>query len=210
MKKIILIIVLPFYISAQPLDESVSYLSSYIISEEFSSIRNTYGDIAAIDTLYLQALIYHKGDIPETLLTTAFATLAFKALPVRVPILEIKLELPLAHVSDSLFKKKIDSLPKHLFFDSPDTKFGDKDKISHFFGSAYLANSVTIFKVSKFMGIFVEFFEAAFKVQGFLDLRDIVVNNLGELYGSSLNEYPDLLPSEVLKIYNLFYFQLTN
>jgi hypothetical protein len=209
-KKYLIIIVLPIYIQAQPLDESVSYLSNYIISAEFSFIRNTYGDIAAIDTLYLQALSYHKGDITEALLTTAFATLAFKELPVRVPILELKLELPLAHVSDSLFNKKVDSLPKDLFFNSPKTEFGDKDKVSHFFGSAYLAYSVTFFKLSKFMGIFVEFFEAAFKVEGFLDLRDIAVNNLGELFGNALNKNPDLLPSQVLKIYNLFYFQLTN
>jgi hypothetical protein len=60
------------------------------------------------------------------------------------------------------------------------------------------------------MGIFVEFFEAAFKVEGFLDLRDIAVNNLGELFGDALNRNPNLLPSHVLKIYNLFYFQLTN
>lgn len=210
MKKFLIIIVLPFCISAQPLDESVSYFSNYIISEEFSSIRNTYGDLTAIDTLYKKALDYHSGDISEALLATALATLAFKELPVRVPMLDIKLELPLAHVSDSLFNKKIDSLPKDLFFNSPKTKFGDKDKVSHFFGSAYFAESVTFFKLSKFMGIFVEFFEAAFKVEGFLDLRDIAVNNLGELFGNALNENPDLLPSQVLKIYNLFYFQLTN
>lgn len=210
MKKYLIVIVLPIYIHAQPLDESVSYLSNYIISEEFSSIRNTYGDLAAIDTLYKKALSYHKADISEALLTIAFASLAFKELPIRVPMLGVKLELPLAHVSDSLFKKKIDSLPGHLFFNSPKSKFGDKDKLSHFFGSAYFAESITLFKLSKFMGIFVEFFEAAFKVQGFLDLRDIATDNLGELFGDALNEHPGLLPSQVLKIYNLFYFQLTN
>jgi len=209
-KKFLIIILFPFSIFTQPLDESVGYLSNYIISEEFSSIRNRYGDSAAIDTLYLQALNYQKGDISEALLTTAFATLAFKELPVKIPMLDVRLELPLVHVSDSLFRTKINSLPRNLFFNSPKTKFGDKDKISHFFGSAYLAHSVTFFKLSKFMGIFVEFFEAAFKVEGFLDLRDIAVNNLGELFGDALNRNPNLLPSHVLKIYNLFYFQLTN
>jgi len=209
-KYFLIIILFQISIYSQPLDRSVSYLSNYIISEEFSNIKKTNNDIVLIDTLYYEALSYHDGDISEALLTTAFATLAFKTLPINVPLLNVNLKLPLSHVSDSLFNKKINALPKYLFFNSPKSKFGDKDKIAHFFGSAYLAHSVTFFKLSKFMGIFVEFFEAAFKVQGFLDLRDIAVDNLGELFGNALNVNSRILPSQVLKIYNLFYFQLTN
>ena len=60
------------------------------------------------------------------------------------------------------------------------------------------------------MGIFIELFEAAFKVEGFIDRRDMIVNNLGEFYGSSLNNNPELLPSQALIFYNLFYFRITN
>jgi hypothetical protein len=201
---------LPFYVAAQPLDESVSYLSNYILSQNFASIRVNQGDLAAVDSLYKEALHYHENDISEALLTTAFASLAFQTLPICIPLINVKLELDLAYVDKELFAQKIESIPKHIFFNSPKNNFGDKDKVAHFFGSAYLSNSVTIFKLSKFMGIFVEFFEAAFKVNGSLDLRDIAVDNLGELFGNGLRENPNILPSDALKIYNLFYFKLTN
>ncbi len=210
MKNFLIVIILPLILSAQPLDEDVSFLSNYIISEEFLSIRNSVDDLSAIDSLYKKALNYHNDDIAEALLTVTFASLAFKELPIQVPIIGLKLVLPLARIDDHIFSNKIDALPKDIFFNSPKSKFGDKDKITHFFGSAYLSYTVTLFKLSKFMGIFVEFFEAAFKVDGFLDYRDMKVNNLGELFGLSLRKNPGLLPSQVLKFYDLFYFRLTN
>jgi len=210
MKKILIILIFPFYLFAQPLDESVSFLSNYILSDEYTSIKNSNDDLSMIDSLYKKAVSYHKGKIDEALLTVTFTSLAFYELPLLVPMIGIKINLPLVKVDRNLFEKKIDALPKNLFFNTPKNKFGDKDKIAHFFGSAYFSNTVTIFKLSKFMGIFVEFFEAAFKVDGFLDYRDMKVNNLGELFGLALRENPDLMPSQVLKLYNLFYYRQTN
>lgn len=197
-------------IIAQPLDTSVSYLANYIISDDFVSIKSSIDDLSAVDSLYKVSLNYHKGNTAEAILTVTFAALAFYELPIQVPIIGLKINLPLVKVDRILFERKIDALPKYLFFDSPQNKFGDMDKIAHFFGSAYFSNTVTIFKLSKFMGIFVEFFEAAFKVDGFLDYRDMKVNNLGELFGLALRENPDLMPSQVLKLYNLFYYRQTN
>lgn len=208
--KILLLFISSLFISAQPLDKSVSELSNYILSEDFMKVRNQNNDLATIDSLYLKVLNNHNGDISEGLLTIAFATLAFQKLPVQVPILNFKIYLSLSHVDERKFQQKVESLPKNLFFNSPKTKFGDKDKLAHFFGSAYLANSFTIFNLSKFMGIFIELFEATFKVEGFLDYRDLVVNELGELYGNALIRNPDLLPSDILKIYNLLFFRVTN
>lgn len=208
--KIVLLLILPLFISAQPIDESVSYLSNYILSEDFEKMSNGNNDLIVIDSLYLTALKYHNGDISEGLLTIAFATLAFQELPVQVPIINFKIYLPLSHVDEKKFHEKVETLPKNIFFNSPKTKFGDKDKLAHFFGSAYLSHSFTIFNLSKFMGIFIELFEATFKVEGFLDYRDLVVNELGELYGNALIRNPDLLPSDILKIYNLLFFRVTN
>lgn len=210
MKKFFFIILFQLITIAQPLDTSVSYLANYLISDDFVSIKSSIDDLSAVDSLYKVSLNYHKGNTAEALLTVTFASLAFYELPIQVPIINLKLNLPLAQVDYNLFKKKIDALPKYLFFNSPQNKFGDRDKIAHFFGSAYFSNTVTIFKLSKFMGIFVEFFEAAFKVDGFLDYRDMKVNNLGELFGLALRENPDLMPSQVLKLYNLFYYRQTN
>lgn len=209
--KFILILIIPcLLLSAQSLDESVSYLSTYILSDDFKSIRDTVDDIKAIDILYKEALSYHDGDISEALLAVSFSTLAFQKLPLKIPLIDIQLNFPLLHVDPKLFREKISLLPKQIFFNSPSTKFGDKDKIAHFFGSAYLANSVTIFNLSKFMGIFIELFESTFKVEGSLDYRDMMVNELGEFFGNALNENPNLLPSQALQYYNLFYFRITN
>ncbi|MCZ7604437.1 MAG: hypothetical protein QY331_08945 [Melioribacteraceae bacterium] len=210
MKKYFIVLIIPYCLFSQPLDESVSKLSEYIISPHFENIIRVNNDIDALDSLFIEAVKYQNGDVSEALLTIAFSALAFQYLPIQVPIIGLKLNLPLSHVDEKLFQKKIDNLPKNLFFNSPKSKFGDKDKIAHFFGSAYLSNTVTLFKLSKFMGIFVEFFEAAFKVEGFLDYRDMKINNLGELYGIALRENQNLLPSEILRVYNLFYFRLTN
>lgn len=195
---------------AQPLDESVSYLSGYIISDEFTKIKENNSDLAAIDSLYAEALRFNEGDVSEALLTVTFAALAFEELPIRVPIINEVIDLPLARVDNKLFSQKIGALPKNLFFNSPKSKFGDKDKITHFFGSAYLAHSVTIFNLSKFMGIFIELFEATFKVEGHMDFRDMQINNLGEFYGVSLHKNSKLMPSHALQYYNLFYFRITN
>lgn len=210
MKFILIILITSCTSFSQHLDESVSHLANYILSEKYQNILIQNDDLSATDSIYAEALRYHKGDISEALLTTAFATLAFEELPVRIPILDIKISFPLAHVDDKLFNQKIESLPKRLFFNSPKTNFGDKDKIAHFFGSAFLSNGVTIFNLSKFMGIFIEVFEDTFKVEGFMDFRDMIVNNLGELYGASLNENPNLMPSQALQFYNLLFFRITN
>ncbi len=210
MKTILLYLISFTFLSAQPLDDTVSKLSNYILSDKYLQMQSNYNDLVIVDSLYNKALKLHEGNVSEALLTTTFATLAFYELPLSIPIIDLKLNVPLMHVKKELFDQKIDRLPRRLFFDSAKSKFGDLDKISHFFGSAYLANSVTMFNLSKFMGIFIELFEAAFKVEGFIDFRDMIVNNLGELYGASLNNNPELLPSQALKFYNLFYFRITN
>ena len=99
---------------------------------------------------------------------------------------------------------KIGNLPKEIFVDSPKSKFGDKDKVAHFFGNAYFSHRVSLFNISKFLSIFVELFEDAFKVEGAISKRDFIANHLGYLFGKELINNPHALPSEALKKYPRF------
>ncbi len=192
------------------LNSVIVSISKYITSENFESINTAHNDLAAVDSIYTFALNYLEGDYSEALLALTFATLPFNKMPLKIPILGIPLTLSLPSPGDSLFHKKNLLLPKNLFFDSPKTDFGDKDKLAHFFGNAFLSYNISFFNFSKFMGIFVEMFESTFKVEGGLDFKDIKVNHLGDSFGIFLNENNNLMPSEVLRIYSLLFFNPIN
>lgn len=210
MKLKILILVLligsPNFAQSRDLSSAIYSISNYLISDQFNEILEKGDDLAAVDSIYNFALNYFQQDHSEALLALTFAVLPFNVMRVKIPIIGIELDLGLPSPNDSLFKLKNRSLPKNLFFDSPQNKFGDKDKLAHFFGNAFLSYNISFFNLSKFMGIFVEMFEATFKVQGGLDFKDIKVNHLGEMFGEQLNKNENLMPSEILKFYSIFFY----
>ena len=144
-------------------------------------------------------------DHSEALLLLTFVTLPFNEFPFELPLINVQFGIPLPSASDSVFNIKTANLPKQFFFDSPKTNFGDKDKIAHFFGNAFLSNNVGFFNLSKFLGILVELIEDAFSAGGFIDFRDVTINHLGELFGTLLNDNENILPSDVLKIYSILF-----
>ncbi|GBD91489.1 hypothetical protein BMS3Abin04_02221 [bacterium BMS3Abin04] len=190
---------------AQSLSDAVYYLSGFVASDYFKTLGKNNDDLDLVDTLYLRALRYENNDYSEALLALAFATLPFNRMPLHVPVFGWRVDLRLPSVGDSLFKKKKVNLPSQVYFDSPKTEFGDKDKVAHFFGNAFLSYNISFFNLSKFMGIFVELFESSFEVGGGLDNRDLITNHLGELFGKSLNKNNKLLPSDAFKIYSLLF-----
>ena len=184
------------------------YISEYIASDEFASLKENCSDPERVDTLFAKALQFFEGDISEACLCLTFTTLPFRNIKVRLPFINSQLIVPLPSTGQKLFEAKFKNLPKDLFFDSPKTEFGDKDKLAHFFGNAFLSYNFGWFNISKFMGIFVEKTEEEFFVEGGFDKRDLKVNALGELFGKSIKNNLGLKPSNVLKIYQLFYFTL--
>lgn len=179
------------------LDEGIFFITKYIASDEFSRIKQNYSEIEAIDSLYKISLRYYNNDISEALLALTFATLPYSQMPISLPIINTNINIPLP-TPDKLRNKKNNNLPGHFLVDSPNNNFGDKDKLAHFFGNAYLSYSFPFFNISDFLSIFVEKFEEAFKVEGAFDMRDIFINNLGKKFGRQLHENFLLLPSQVL------------
>jgi len=181
------------------------YLSEYIASDEFIELKNN-NDLVQIDSLYSKALKFFDYDISESLLCLTFACLPYNKIKVRMPF-KSQIIIPLPSPPQNIFNKRLNNLPSNIFFDSPNNNFGDKDKLSHFFGNAFLRYNFGLFNLSKFIGIFVENIEEAIFIEGGFDKRDIIANHLGELFGYSLRRNNDTLPSEVLKIYQLLFFR---
>ncbi len=114
--------------------------------------------------------------------------------------------LLLLYQAYEIFLKKNKQLPRYLFFDSPETEHGDVDKQAHFYGSAFISYSITIFDLGNLIGYFVEAFEEDFKVQSRIDTRDLDVNLYGKIFGESLNINTNTLPSHIMVIRSLRYF----
>lgn len=188
----------------------IFYISNMIAGDEFEKLSYEHDQLELIDTIYARALQLHNYDISETLLTLTFTTLPFKKMPLNIPLIGIKLSIPLPSVSDSLFTLKVRNLPSYIFPDSKKNSYGDKDKLPHFYGNAFLSYNLRFFNFSKFIGILLELFEESFEVDGKFDRRDIKANHLGDFFGQLLITNSNILPSQVLSIYSLSYFKYIN
>ena len=177
----------------------MNYVSEFIASDYFKSLLQTHSHLDLVDTIYTRALSFNNYNYSETLLCLTFATIPYNNVPIKIPLINVVFNYPLICASDSVYNLKNANLPKRLFTDTPQDDFGDKDKLAHFFGSAFLTYSQTIFDLTELIGYFVECFEDAFKVQSNIDYRDIKADNLGDEFGKKLKENRKFLPSEILK-----------
>ena len=189
------------------LSKSVNYLSEFITSDHFKELDGEINDLSLVDTLFRRAIEYRKGDYSEALLSLTLAVVPYKKVPIRLPIIRTLIQYPLTSANDSVFLLKNKNLPKNLFFDTPDNNFGDKDKLAHFFGSAFLAYNSSIFDLGDLIGYFVEVFEEEFKVQSVIDSRDMMTNKLGYIFGTILKTNKSVLPSDAFLLRTLFYIR---
>lgn len=194
--------------SGDKLTDGLYHLAEYIVSDEMSDSAKVLTQLELIDLIYKESIIYFDGDISEALLCMTFVSLPFKEMPLVLPIINSEINFPLPSVEEPLNTFKNSNLPSNYLYQSPISKNSDKDKTAHFFGNAYLSYSVTFLNLSDFLGGIVELFEAAFKVNGFLDDEDLMINELGSKFGKYLREEPKVLPSRFFYIYN--YLQYSN
>lgn len=181
------------------------YLSDYIASEKFQLMKNNFNDLALVDSIYNKCINFYNGNISEALLCLTFTCIPFNH--IQLKFFNKKLKIPLPSPSKKIFYKRFEHLPSKLFFDSPKNDFGDLDKLSHFFGNAFLRYNFSPFNISKFMGIFVEITEQNFFANGGFDFRDLIANHLGELFAEMLMKNPNAKPSSALLIYQLLFYR---
>ena len=183
--------------------------ASHIAAEfvnRFMKDRPPFPAIALNTDMAVITSISNDYDYSETLLSLSFATVPYREVPIRIPLLNLIVNYPLTSASDSIYQMKNENLPKDIFFDSPQNDFGDKDKLAHFFGAAFLSYSSLFFDLGDLFGYFVEAFEEDFKVQSSIDERDLVTNNLGDTFGKLLKRNKEILPSQILLMRTLYYF----
>ena len=208
---LILFFVIPFVIKGQN-DHSfyggLFYLTNYMTTNEYLQFKQVHTDIESVDYIYEKALKYFNNNLSETFLCLTFTLIPYNKIPMKIPFLGIKITVSLPSPSQMVYKEKRKNTPKQLFFDSPRNDFGDKDKLAHFFGNAFLSYNIPLFNFSDFMGIFVEYFEEGFFLEGGYDYRDLVANHLGKLFGVMVKNKKDVKPSEALKIYQVLYLRV--
>jgi hypothetical protein len=190
------------------LSKAVNHISEYIASEKFVEIRNLNGDLASTDSIFQEALKFTNENYSDALLGLMLATVPYREVPIQLPVLNTIVYYPLVSADGQIFLAKNDNLPRYLFFDSPQNKYGDKDKLAHFFGSAFLSYESNIFDLGKLIGYFVEAFEESFKVQSSVDVRDLDVNQYGRMFGEILKEDKTVLPSQIILLRSVRYLRI--
>ena len=210
--KFLILLISLFFISSNQifpqrskLYNAIEFTSNYISSKEYYNNLKYKSDLQLIDLIYTIQLKYQKMDFKEALLSLTFALVQVRVVSINFPILG-KINYPLVSVNDSLFELKNKYLPKQVFWDSNLNDFGDKDKLSHFFGSAFISYNSNIFDFGDLIGYFIEVFEEDFHIQSSIDKRDMMANYLGNIFGDLLKYNKDILPSQVLVTNTLIFF----
>lgn len=175
-----------------------SQLRAYIENDIPPPSFQIQTELANVDSIYIMALHLSEGDIGTALFCASVAVLNRTDIKPTFPLIGmIKLPLPSEDSIDA--EKRISRIPRYIFEDSPHDKWGDSDKLTHFFGSAYLAYMTGTKFIPDFLGNAVETGEVALKLDSSADPRDVFANRLGQKFGTMLRKNIEVLPSDFLR-----------
>lgn len=172
----------------------VHQLRNFIRSEEFKELKNKLGDLNAIDIIYKKSLVLCDYNIKDALFVCALATLDHRKINFKLPLLGFKIPIFLTSESEEQFFKRTSNLPSHIFSNTID----DRDKLQHFFFSAYLTYTNEGRASADKIGLLVEEGEKL-GLNLVRDERDILANRLGQNFGLYLHKNPLALPSRFLQ-----------
>ncbi|MEX2116558.1 MAG: hypothetical protein WEB37_06710 [Bacteroidota bacterium] len=171
----------------------------YVRDNRFAELLRRCGDLRAVDGIFQNALRVAEFSVARALFLSMMACLEHQNVAVDVPVVGA-VGLPLTFEEDSLFNARTKNLPPRIYEDSPETSHGDRDKLQHFFGSAYIAYVSGSPELARATGNFVEWGEARMIVGGADDERDRRANKQGETFGHDLIYVKTLLPSDYLTL----------
>lgn len=173
-------------------------LREFIRGEEFAGIRASCGDPAAVDSIFSVAKELSWGNLYEALLISALATLDHRRVGVRLPLIGPLLWFPLTSEFEEDFQLRLEALPRRFYADTPPGPAGDRDKLQHFFGSAFLAALSESRDAAERVGDFVEWGEERFIVGGVNDERDARANRQGQEFALRILADRNAMPSRFL------------
>ncbi len=154
-------------------------------------------DLRRLDSLYVEALGRSDGNVHEALFALSVATLPYHRFPAVLPLLGIGVSVPVSLESEESFALRMRALPSMLFDDTPLS--GDRDKLPHFFGSAWLSLMIGVPDLAAACGDAIEVLETIFKLEGASDARDRTMNRLGVRFAERLRRSPATLPSSIIR-----------
>lgn len=170
-------------------------LREYVCSPEFARVRATGGDHAAVDALWFSALDLTLGNRAEALLISLVVTMDHRRVTFDLPLLGPLLVVPLTSESEEEFRFRLRALPGRLYADTPSGVAGDRDKLQHFFGSAFLAYVFESAEQADAVGRFVELGESRYVPGERLDVRDLRANRQGQRFAAALRAGREAPPS---------------
>ncbi len=176
----------------------IAAMKEFIRWDVFQTFRLYSGDLKAVDLIFQKGLRIARGDIDMALFICFVGTIDHAKIGIRVPLLGLTLYVPLTTESEQNFQKRHHHLPSHFYSDSPAGTYGDRDKLQHFFGSAYLAYMSGSGTYTYTLGTWIERLEQKYIVDGADDPRDRRANLQGVLFGKMLLKGKDVLPGNVL------------
>ncbi len=168
-------------------------LREFIRSDDFKKFKEKFGDKSAVDLIYKKALVLCDYNIADALLISGLATLDHRKINFKIPLLGFKIPIFLTSETEKNFKKRLENLPAYVFSDT----LNDRDKLQHFFLSAYLSYLNGGAKTADKIGILIEEGEKI-GLSLVRDERDILANRCGQDFGLSLHKNPFALPSRFL------------
>ena len=175
-------------------------LKGFIRSSEFASIRRQYGDLYAVDAIFDHAMRASWNNVYEALIVSLVCTMEHRMFGVRLPLIGPLLWFPLTSEFQEDFQARVKALPRNLYADTPQDPEGDRDKLQHFFGSAFLAYLCESRDSADRVGSFIEWGEEQFIVGGVSDARDMRANRQGEEFGFRLLQDRNLHPSTFFRL----------
>ena len=171
-------------------------LKSFLRSKSFRRLRERLGDLRALDALYVRSMQLTDNNTAIALLLSTIASFDHRIVGLKVPI--VQLFFPLSNESEEEFDGRMRALPNRIYPDTPPGLAGDRDKLQHFFGSAFLTLAFESASGADRAGTFVEEGEDAFIVGGVMDERDLRADRDGQRFGKALLEDNRRMPSEFL------------
>jgi len=159
---------------------------------------DSLSDLDRMDLIYLHALNEASGDYSQALIAATIATFEHRTIP-----LQIGIDLPLTLESQEKFDRRVANLPDILFADIPEGN--DRDKLQHFFASAWLTWTLDDGWAADMVGLGIEVGEEWILQGGVSDRRDIRANRLGQIFAQLLRNHPDALPSMAIRAWNREY-----
>jgi hypothetical protein len=182
-----------------PILSDVQTVRAYIRDQRFQDLRKHYSDVCSIDFIYLKALQATHHDMARALFVSFLAVLEHRIIQIKMPF-RLTIPVLLTMETDIAFNARLRHLPNNIYSDSPRGIARDRDKLQHFFGSAYLSFVLENPEAVHTIGDILEWAEPGMVVGGENDPRDKRANLQGEQFGRDLLIVNTLLPSDYLTL----------